>query len=121
MFSLDGKVVAVVGAGGGIGEAVAVAAGAQGAHVACFDINEANAAATAAKITAAGGKADAAVMDLGDEAQISSGLTGVASAHGRLDGLVCTPAINVRKPILQSRWPSSTRSWTSTCGETSRR
>ena len=39
MFRLDGKIVAVVGAGSGIGEGVALACGAQGAHVACFDIN----------------------------------------------------------------------------------
>ena len=101
MFRLDGKIVAVVGAGGGIGEAVALAVGAQGAHVACFDINGANAAATAAKIAAAGGRAEAGAMDLGDEGQIDAGLTGLVKAHGTLDGLVCTPAINVRKPILK--------------------
>jgi len=101
MFRLDGKVVAVVGAGGGIGEAVALAAGAQGAYVACFDIHEANAVAAAAKITADGGRAEGGVMDLGDEAQIEAGLSGLVKNHGRLDGLVCTPAINVRKPILR--------------------
>jgi NAD(P)-dependent dehydrogenase (short-subunit alcohol dehydrogenase family) len=101
MFRLDGKVVAVIGAGSGIGEAVALAAGTQGAHVVCFDINGAHAAAAAATITAAGGSAESGVMDLVDEAQIEAGLTGVAQRHGRLDGLVCTPAINVRKPILK--------------------
>jgi NAD(P)-dependent dehydrogenase (short-subunit alcohol dehydrogenase family) len=101
MFRLDGKVVAVIGAGSGIGEAVALATGAQGAHVVCFDVNGANAAAAAVKITAAGGSAESGVMDLVDEAQIEAGLTGVAQQHGRLDGLVCTPAINVRKPILK--------------------
>jgi NAD(P)-dependent dehydrogenase (short-subunit alcohol dehydrogenase family) len=101
MFRLDGKVVAVIGAGSGIGEAVALATGAQGAHVVCFDINGANASAAAAKIKEAGGSAESGVMDLVDEAQIEVGLTGVAQRHGRLDGLVCTPAINVRKPILK--------------------
>lgn len=101
MFRLDGKIVAVVGAGSGIGEAVALAAGAQGAHVACFDVNEGSAAATAAKIAAAGGAAESGAMDLVDEAQIEAGLSGLVTTHGRLDGLVCTPAINVRKPILK--------------------
>ncbi len=101
MFALKGKIVAVVGAGGGIGEAVALAVGAQGAHVACFDINEASAAAVAAKIAASGGSAQSGVMDLIEEAQVESGLTALAAQHGRLDGLVCTPAINVRKPILK--------------------
>jgi NAD(P)-dependent dehydrogenase (short-subunit alcohol dehydrogenase family) len=101
MFRLDGKIVAVVGAGGGIGEAVALAVGAHGAHVACFDINEVNAAAVAAKIVAAGGSAQPGVMDLVDQAQVESGLDGLAQQHGKLDGLVCTPAVNVRKPILK--------------------
>jgi NAD(P)-dependent dehydrogenase (short-subunit alcohol dehydrogenase family) len=98
---LEGKIVAVVGAGGGIGEAVALAVGAQGAHVVCLDINAANAAAAAEQIKAAGGSADSGVMDLTEEAQIEAALSGVAQQHGRLDGLVCTPAINVRKPILK--------------------
>jgi NAD(P)-dependent dehydrogenase (short-subunit alcohol dehydrogenase family) len=101
MFRLDGKVVAVVGAGGGIGEGVALACGAQGAHVVCFDINRANAAAAADKIRAAAGSAESAAMDLVDEAQIEAAFAGVVKAHGTLDGLVCTPAINVRKPILK--------------------
>jgi NAD(P)-dependent dehydrogenase (short-subunit alcohol dehydrogenase family) len=101
MFRLDGKVVAVIGAGSGIGEAVAVAAGAQGARVVCFDINASSAAAAAEAITAAGGAAEWGVMDLMDESQVEAGLTGVPERHGKLDGLVCTPAINVRKPILK--------------------
>jgi NAD(P)-dependent dehydrogenase (short-subunit alcohol dehydrogenase family) len=101
MFRLDGKTVAVVGAGSGIGEAVALAAGAQGAHVACFDLNAANAASVARMIEAAGGSAESGVIDLAEEAQIEDGLSGLAQRRGRLDGLVCTPAINVRKPILK--------------------
>lgn len=101
MFRLDGKVVAVVGAGGGIGEAVALAAAAQGAHVACLDLNAAHAAAAAAKITSAGGQAESAVLDLNDERQIDASFSDLAQKHGRLDGVVCTPAINVRKPILK--------------------
>jgi NAD(P)-dependent dehydrogenase (short-subunit alcohol dehydrogenase family) len=101
MFRLDGKIVAVIGAGSGIGEAVALASGAQGAHVACLDLNPDNANAVAGKIMLDGGRAEAGVMDLVDERQIEAGLTALAERHGRLDGLVCTPAINVRKPILK--------------------
>src|SRR4051812_1623340 len=39
-------------------------------------------------------------MDIGDAAGTQSCLDRVAASHGTLDGLVCTPAINVRKPIL---------------------
>ena len=101
LFRLDGKIVAVVGAGGGIGEAVALACGAQGAYVVCLDIQGGNAVSVATKITAAGGSAASGVMDLVDEAQVEAGFSGIAEKHGKLDGLVCTPAINVRKPILK--------------------
>ena len=59
MFRLDGKTVAVVGAGSGIGRAVAIGAAEQGAYVACLDVHAENAAVTAAAITGAGGSADA--------------------------------------------------------------
>ena len=101
MFRLDGKTVAVVGAGSGIGESVALAAAAQGAYVACFDLSAASAASVAERIKTAGGSAESGVMDLGDDAQIEAGLSGLAQRRGKLDGLVCTPAINVRKPILK--------------------
>ncbi len=39
MFSLEGKTVAVIGAGSGIGQAVAIGAAQQGAYVCCLDIH----------------------------------------------------------------------------------
>ena len=58
LFSLEGKTIAVIGAGSGIGQAVAVGAAQQGGHVWCLDIHADTAAATAAMIAKAGGKAD---------------------------------------------------------------
>lgn len=101
MFRLDGKVVVVVGAGSGIGEACALAIGAQGAFTRCLDINRDKAVETAAKIRDAGGQAEGAALDLVDGAATAAEFEKVARHHGRLDGLVCTPAINVRKPILK--------------------
>jgi NAD(P)-dependent dehydrogenase (short-subunit alcohol dehydrogenase family) len=100
-FSLEGKVIAVVGAGSGIGEAIAIGAADQGAsYVACLDVNEAGAAATAARIDATGARAGASAIDIADAEGTRACLEQVAAAHGSLDGLVCTPSINVRKPIL---------------------
>ena len=65
-----------------------------------LDINQAGAAAVAARIAAQGGKAGAAAMDIADADGTRAVLDELVSAHGALDGLVCTPAINVRKPIL---------------------
>lgn len=101
MFRLDGKVVAVIGAGGGIGEAVAKGVAQQGGHTVCYDVKADTAEATAAAIRAAGGAAESAVLDITDEAGVTAALEGLATSHGHLDGLVCTPAINVRKSILK--------------------
>lgn len=101
MFRLDGKIVVVIGAGSGIGEACALATAAQGAHTVCLDLKADTAAATAQKITAAGGRAESGSVDLADPGATAATLQKVAADCGRLDGLVCTPAINVRKPILQ--------------------
>jgi len=101
MFSLKGKTVAVIGAGSGIGEAVAIGAAQQGAHVCCLDLNAGNAAATAATITKAGGSAESGGVDITNETSVNDAVVQAAATHNRLDGLVCTPAINVRKPILK--------------------
>jgi len=100
-FSLEGKVIAVVGAGSGIGEAIAIGAAEQGAaFVGCLDVNLDAAASVADRIAAQGGNAGAAAIDIADAEGTRACLDTLAAAQGALDGLVCTPAINVRKPIL---------------------
>ncbi len=101
MFRLDGKVVAVIGAGSGIGAAVAHGVARQGGLALCCDLKGEAAEATATSIRAAGGAAEAVVIDINDEAGVVSTLEGLVGTHGHLDGLVCTPAINVRKPLLK--------------------
>jgi NAD(P)-dependent dehydrogenase (short-subunit alcohol dehydrogenase family) len=100
IFTLQGKVIAVVGAGSGIGEAIALGAASQGAaHVACLDVNDAGAAATARRISAQGGSAQAITLDITHADRTRACFEGLGSTHG-LDGVVCTPSINVRKTIL---------------------
>ena len=101
MFRLDGKTVAVIGAGSGIGEAVAIGVAQQGGHVICLDLNADTAAATAATITKAGGSADAGSVDITNVTSVRDALANSLHRRKGLDGLVCTPAINVRKPILK--------------------
>jgi NAD(P)-dependent dehydrogenase (short-subunit alcohol dehydrogenase family) len=101
LFSLDGKTVAVIGAGSGIGRAVAEGAAQQGADVFCFDVNTEGVHETAALINQAGGQASAGVCDVTDAASVNDAIVTAAAKHNRLDGVVCTPAINVRKPILK--------------------
>lgn len=100
MFELTGRTVAIVGAGSGIGRAVARCCAALGAHVACLDINEAAASAVAIEIADAGDSAEAGALDIVDGEAVDDTLAALAGRRGGLDGLVCTPGINVRKPIL---------------------
>lgn len=100
LFRLDGKVVVVIGAGSGIGEAVALGAARQGARVECLDVNAEAAHATALHIRSAGGQADSTALDIVDAQTTNAALQRMAEERGRLDGLVCTPSINVRKKLL---------------------
>jgi NAD(P)-dependent dehydrogenase (short-subunit alcohol dehydrogenase family) len=88
LFDLTGKTAAVIGGGSGIGEAVAIGAAKQGAGVVVLDANAAAAQAVAAKIP-------------GDAAAVNAALDAIVRDRGRLDIVVCTPGINVRKPLLQ--------------------
>ena len=99
-FRLDGKIVAVIGAGGGIGEAVARGAARQGARVFCLDVAAPAASATAERIRQAGSEADAGVVDVTDGDRLDATLKYVAQEGGSLDAVVCTPGVNVRKKLL---------------------
>lgn len=100
-FSLEGKTVAVIGAGSGIGRAVAEGAAAQGAYVFCFDIKNDGVNETAKRISEDGGEAEAGICDITDPTSVNDAIVRAAGKFNRLNGIVCTPAINVRKPILK--------------------
>lgn len=100
LFRLDGKIVAVIGAGSGIGQAVAIGAAEQGARVDCLDIGGESANATALKIRSAGGQANATALDIVDAEATDQALRAIVEERGRLDGVICTPSINVRKKLL---------------------
>jgi NAD(P)-dependent dehydrogenase (short-subunit alcohol dehydrogenase family) len=100
LFRLHDKVIGVVGAASGIGEAVAERLGTLGAVVLPLDVDAERREQVAERIRAAGGRAEAGAIDLRDPASIDSALAGAIDRHGCLDGIVCTPGVNVRKAIL---------------------
>jgi NAD(P)-dependent dehydrogenase (short-subunit alcohol dehydrogenase family) len=100
IFDLTNKVIAVIGGGSGIGEAVARGAVAAGAIVSCLDVRLESAQRVAAEATAEGGRCEAAALDIRDAAAVDAALGAVRDAYGSLDAVICTPAINVRKKIL---------------------
>lgn len=97
-FDLGGRCIAVIGAASGIGEAVALGCAASGATVICLDLNAQGASAVAAR---AGAGARAASLDICNAGQVRRSLESICRETGRLDGVVCTPGVNVRKPILE--------------------
>jgi NAD(P)-dependent dehydrogenase (short-subunit alcohol dehydrogenase family) len=97
LFRLDGRVALVIGAGSGIGQAAAKGLAAHGAFVVCADANLEAARQTANDI---GDRAEAVVVDITDTESVRQLFQSVKSARGRIDVVVTTPAINVRKPIV---------------------
>src|ERR1700675_4613728 len=100
VFRLDGKVAFVVGAASGIGRAAALALGDSGASVACADMDAGRVKKVAEEITSAGGQAAAFTLDIRRRENINAVVEGIRSLYQRIDVLVVTPAINVRKRLL---------------------
>lgn len=82
------KVVIVTGAAKGIGQAIAVRFGAEGANVVVCDLNDDGATAVATAITNSGGNAIAITTDIADEAQVDALFDQTLAAYGRVDVLV---------------------------------
>jgi NAD(P)-dependent dehydrogenase (short-subunit alcohol dehydrogenase family) len=102
LFDLTGKVAIVIGGASGIGEAVTLGAAAAGARVICLDIKKEAAEAVAKRATEAGNvPCEAGVLDMRDGAAVTRAFEDVRTRLGSVDIVICTPSINVRKPILQ--------------------
>jgi NAD(P)-dependent dehydrogenase (short-subunit alcohol dehydrogenase family) len=90
MRRFEGRVAMVSGAAQGMGKAVALRLGAEGATVVAVDINGAGATATAQAI---GGASIAASCDIGDEASVARLFETVSGKFGKLDVMVNVAAI----------------------------
>ena len=102
MFSLANKVALVTGASRGIGRAIATTLAAQGALVVCAARGE-NAKATAADITAAGGRAEAIALDVTDDAAVAKAPGEIVEKHGRLDIVVSNAGITRDQLLMRMK------------------
>ncbi|HRP24069.1 SDR family NAD(P)-dependent oxidoreductase [Thauera sp.] len=85
---MQGKVAFVTGGGSGIGAATAQRLAQEGATVVVCGRRREPLDEVVAGIVAAGGKAEAVVADVSDEAGFTAALEATAQRHGRLDVLV---------------------------------
>ncbi len=99
-MDLEGKVALVTGAGRRVGRAIAIALAERGAILAVHYRNSrAQAEAVVAQIAGAGGRAQAMAADLERVSEIERLIADVIAAFGRIDVLVNSASVFIRKPL----------------------
>jgi 3-oxoacyl-[acyl-carrier protein] reductase len=87
-FGLNGKTALVLGAGGGLGSAIATSLAREGAKIAAADIDADAVGKTVAAIEAAGGQALGLVWDIADLNLIEKHISSIEAKFGPVDVLV---------------------------------
>jgi 3-oxoacyl-[acyl-carrier protein] reductase len=100
MMDLSERVALVTGASRGIGRAIARTLARQGATVVAAARGE-NARAVAEEITAAGGRAEFATVDVAAQGSAEEAIAGVIGRHGRIDILVNNAGITRDQLMLR--------------------
>ncbi|HEV8625700.1 MAG TPA: SDR family NAD(P)-dependent oxidoreductase [Acidimicrobiia bacterium] len=100
MFDFSDQVAVVTGGGSGIGAATCRILADLGAHVWVTDVRDAAAKTVAEEITAAGGHATAATLDVTDPAQCNEVIDGVVADAGKVDALITVAGWSETHPFL---------------------
>ncbi len=96
---LSGKAALITGASKGLGRAMALALSSAGATIALVSRDAAKLAGVQSEISAAGGKAEVFVADVGSEAQVDQLEKEVSGKLGKIQILINNAGINVRKNL----------------------
>lgn len=100
LFSLEGKVVVLTGAAGGIGSEIAKSMASVGAHMVLCDLNLADLEKVRDDIVADDGKADIVELNLIKRSSIDNCVNTVIDRLGRVDVLINCAGINKREGCL---------------------
>jgi 3-oxoacyl-[acyl-carrier protein] reductase len=104
MRELEGRVALVTGSSRGIGRAIAVALGANGARVVVnYTANEAAAIETVAAVAAAGGVATVKRFDVSDSAAVETAIKEIVASEGGLHILVNNAGVAVNGLTLTAK------------------
>jgi gluconate 5-dehydrogenase len=102
MFKLDGKIAIVTGGAGGIGEALAMGIGIQGANVVVSSRNQEAIEKVARQITEASGNPAVGIpCDVTDEASVQHLVDQVMAKYGRIDILVNAMGMNIKHDAFE--------------------
>ncbi|MGW7466965.1 SDR family NAD(P)-dependent oxidoreductase [Streptomyces xantholiticus] len=99
MRGLDGKVAIVTGGAQGIGRAVVNRLVHEGIAVTIADVHPEFGPAAEAEVSAAGGRAWHALVDVSDEDQVAAAVEGTVQRFGRIDYLVNCAAVFVMRGV----------------------
>jgi len=102
-FDLSGRTAVVTGGNGGIGYGMASALIAAGAEVAIWGSNEQKTREARARLAGeTGGRVEAFVCDVGDEAQVERAFADSVAALGKVDACFANAGVSARPtPLLQ--------------------
>jgi 3-oxoacyl-[acyl-carrier protein] reductase len=102
MTVMEGRVALVTGASRGIGRAIAVKLAGAGATVVAA-ARGTNANGTVDEIASRGGRAEAAALDVTDDAAVAAAVAAIVERHGKIDILVNNAGITRDQLVLRMK------------------
>lgn len=101
-YGIKGKVIAITGAGSGIGRETARLLAAEGAQIAVCDLSEGGASETVKEIESAGGSARAWALDVADFQACADTIEAIVTEMGALYGLCNVAGVLNDLPFAES-------------------